>query len=46
MNNRYNRLNEYRLIEVDNVWDPWDDKVYMVTYFLNTHTKIPTPFPL
>lgn len=28
----YNRLNEYRLIEVDNVWDPWDDKVYTVTF--------------
>ena len=29
---KYYRLNEYRLIEVDNVWDPWDDKVYTVTF--------------
>ena len=28
----YYRLNEYRLIEVDNVWDPWDDKIYTVTF--------------
>lgn len=28
----YERLNQYRLVEVDNIWDPWDDSIYRVTF--------------